>query len=197
MIKKSVIKKIDRIIKRIWIENISSDYKNLHLLKEDTLKNCFYYHLRRKLGTRFLEENSIRIFTEFNDGDLKSKGFRADMAIVELGKNTDEYIGDNIKSIIALIEFKLGCNYTSDNYFYDDINKVKNYIRDIKVDCLCYLGFIAEKEYSYPDWLDGRQINNWANKKVAILSANYISENDDLQFFIQSCNGLNKDLDGR
>jgi hypothetical protein len=194
MIKKSALSKIDRVIKEVWANNISKDYHNFHLLKEDTLKNSFYYHIRRKLGTQFLEENAIRIFTEFNGSDLKGSGFYTDIAIVELDKFNEGYLSENIKSIVAIIELKYGDGYTSDNYFYGDINKVMNYIVNCKVDCLYYLGFIIEKEYPYPKWLDGRQIKNWANKKVAVLSANRDMGSYDLHFYIQSCNGLNKEL---
>ena len=185
MITKTALRKIDRSIKEVWIKNISKDYTNLHLLKEDTLKNSFYFHLRRKLGTIFLEENAIRIYTEFNDGDLKGVGFRADIAIVEIGDNVDGYLGDNIKSIIAIIEFKYGGAYMPDSNFYDDISKVKNYIKNCKINCLYYLSFIIEKEYPYPNWLDGRQSNNWANKRVTVSNfaeANKASEN---QYFLR------------
>ena len=103
-------------------------------------------------------------------------------------------MGDNIKSIIAIIEFKYGGAYTPDSNFYDDISKVKNYIKNCKIDCLYYLSFIIEKEYPYPNWLDGRQANNWANKRVTVLSANKDIGAYDLNFYIQSCNELNKDL---
>ena len=195
MAKRVVIKKIDRAIKEAWTNNINNDYRGCHLLKEDTLKSSLYYHLRRKLGTRFLEDNAIRIFTEFTDGGIKDMGFRADIAVVELGKEGRSYLGDNIKSIIAIIELKYGCMYTSDSYFYDDINKVKSYIQYLNWDCLYYLGFIIEKEYCHPYWLDRRQTNNWANKKLAVLSASKTEGSDNLNFYVQSCNGLNKDLD--
>ena len=195
MIKKSVKEKIDRTIKEVWLKNISNDYFNYHILKEDTLKNSFYYHIRRKLGTKFLEENNIRIFTEFNDSELK-KGRKADIAIVEIGSDTSGYIGNNIKSIIAIIELKLGGYYHPDEVFYDDINKVKEYINYWKIDCLFYLGFIAEKEYDCPKWLNKNATNNWADKKVTVLSANYDSNNDNIPFtfYVQSCNQYNKDL---
>lgn len=196
MICKTAIVKIDRAIKEIWRNNISKDYWNDHLLKEDTLKNSFYYHLRRKLGTQFLEENNIRIYTEFCDGDLKETGFRADIAIVELSKDPNGYLGDNIESSIAIIELKFGGTYKADCNYYDDINKIRGYIRDCRIDCLYYLGFIAEKEYENPYWLDGRQTNNWADKRVTVLSANLDVNGDGIMhFYIQSCNGLNKDLD--
>lgn len=49
MVKKSIIKEIDRTIKEIWKEDICKDYWNDYLDKEDTLKCDLYYHMRRKL----------------------------------------------------------------------------------------------------------------------------------------------------
>lgn len=199
MITKTTKEKIDSVIKEIWEANISQDYKNSHLLKEDTLKNSFYYHLRRKLGTKFLEDNCIRIFTEFNDADLKGSGFRADIAIVEMGEDINPYLGDDVKSIIAIIELKFKNKYTSYDVFYKDIEKTKIYIKDLNVNCLYYLGFIHEKEHEKDTiYLDGRQTSNWANKKVAILSANREIDGDgNLVFSVESYNGLNKSKGSR
>ncbi|MCL1829188.1 MAG: hypothetical protein FWG32_06800, partial [Oscillospiraceae bacterium] len=170
MASKSVIKVIDRAIKEVWKKSISRDYRTFSLLMEDTLKCSLYYHLRKKLGERFLSDNNIRIFSEFTRGDLTGTGCKADIAIVELKKSfSEQHLGANIKSTIAIIELKYDHN---DNAFVKDIRKIKSYITDLKVDCLYYLGFIAEKEYEIPNWLDGRQTNNWANKKVVVLSAN-------------------------
>ncbi|MEQ6391395.1 hypothetical protein RZN22_19220, partial [Bacillaceae bacterium S4-13-58] len=58
-------KVIDRAIKNVWNSNIPRDYQSFYLLKEDSLKNALYYHLRTKLHD-FLETNNIRIFTEFH-----------------------------------------------------------------------------------------------------------------------------------
>lgn len=38
-----VTKKIDNIIKQIWLSDIKQDYSQKSLLKEDSLKNAFYY----------------------------------------------------------------------------------------------------------------------------------------------------------
>jgi hypothetical protein len=115
------------------------------------------------------------------------------MAIVELGEATGGWLADSIISTIALVELKFGDMYTSDNWYYSDIEKVRDYIRVWGIDCQYYLGFISEKEYDNPNWLDGRQTSNWADKRVTVLSANYDS-NRKMQFHIQSCNGLNTDL---
>jgi hypothetical protein len=87
MITKAMKKKIDGAIKAVWKNNIKHDYKKDHLLKEDTLKNSFYFHLRKKLGNRYLEDNNIRIYTEFNEHDLKKTKLRADIVIVEIEKD--------------------------------------------------------------------------------------------------------------
>ena len=195
MVTKADKARIDRAIKELWLRNIQNDYFNLHLLNEDTLKNSLYFHLRRKLGTNFLEDRSIRIYTEYNDESLFYTGKRADMAIVELNpKSKSEAFRDHIRSIIAVIELKFGNYRTSDSWFYSDITKVKDFIKLWNIDCLYYLGFISEKIYENPYWLDGRQTNNWADKKVTVLSAN-LDTDEEMRFHIQSCNGLNKDLD--
>jgi len=191
MVKKSVLKEIDRVIKESWLKNIKSDYHNNHILKEDSLKNCLYHHIRRKLGTRFLEEHNLRIYSEFNEADMKGIGRKADIAIVEIGDDYKSHLSDNIRYIHFIIELKYG---SSDKDFFTDINKVKEYINYWQIDCLFYLGFIAEKPYDCPKWLDKRATNNWADKKVTVLSANSDFDNDTIQFYVQSCNQYNKDL---
>lgn len=60
-------------ITAIWEKEIKEDYINGWLLKEDTLKNALYYHLRNRLGA-LLDENNIRIFTEYRaTGTCESK----------------------------------------------------------------------------------------------------------------------------
>jgi len=194
-INKSVLRKIDRTLKEIWVGGIEKDYRNDHLLKEDSLKNSLYYHLRRKLGTHYLESEGIRIFTEFNNAELSGTGYIADIAIVKL-KDYAEYsknpLQRNVETIIAIIELK---HSRKEEDFISDIEKVKNYIKVEEIDCLYYLGFIMEKERDNPNLLTRRQTENWAKGKVAVLSANRVAGKKNLQFFMQSCNGLNKDLD--
>ncbi|MDA8221818.1 MAG: hypothetical protein M0Z35_08950 [Desulfitobacterium hafniense] len=75
-----VLDTIDRAIKLVWKEDILRDYNNDFILKEDTLKNAFYYHLRARLGDDFLREHNFRIFSEYY---LKNNE-RADLAIAML-----------------------------------------------------------------------------------------------------------------
>jgi hypothetical protein len=49
-----ILTTIDRAIKEAWIHNVKTDYMNSYLLREDSLKNAFYYHLRTKLTDHFL-----------------------------------------------------------------------------------------------------------------------------------------------
>jgi hypothetical protein len=194
MLRKADKEKIDRTIKELWLKDIKRDYSHNHLLKEDTLKNSFYYHLRRKLGTKFIEERSLRIFTEYREDVFAETGKIADIVIVQLNNSRGDYLKDQIKSTLAVIELKFGGENTSDDWYYSDIAKVKEFVRYWNIDCLFYLGFISEKVYSSPYWLDKRQMNNWAKDKLVVMSANYNADGV-MEFHIQSCNGLNRDMD--
>ncbi|WP_163581428.1 hypothetical protein [Gracilibacillus saliphilus] len=54
MIKNNVMKEIDLVIKNIWKEDLSIDYDQNYRLKEDSMKNAFYFHLRTRLGNDFV-----------------------------------------------------------------------------------------------------------------------------------------------
>lgn len=188
----SLKKKIDKVIKHTWRDVIENDYQKKHLLKEDSLKNSFYFHLRNRIektyGETFLEDNNIRIFTEYR---LKDNNKIVDMAVIRLKKNAcddnDGHLRDKVDRIIALIEFKYG---SSDSAFESDIKKVNNYW-SIGIDGLFYLAFIAEKEYYDPSWLYGKAL---LNKKLTVLSANRKQQSDDcwdLDVHIESCHSYN------
>ena len=57
-----IIRIIDREIKQLWKTDIEQDYANCMLLKEDSLKNAFYHHLRTRLTDDFLIKNQIVLF---------------------------------------------------------------------------------------------------------------------------------------
>ena len=48
MINKEITTEINNAIKYIWEYDIKQDYNKYYLLKEDTLKNALYFHLRNK-----------------------------------------------------------------------------------------------------------------------------------------------------
>ena len=77
---------IHKTLTEIWKKDIPRDYNDRWLLKEDTLKNALYFHLRNQLGTLF-DENNIRIFTEFTDEKFKGSGYRPDIVVVRIDPN--------------------------------------------------------------------------------------------------------------
>ena len=134
MISQNVLIEIDKAIKKIWLNEIVSDYDEGLLLKEDSLKCSLYHHMRNKLDY-ILKENNLRIYPEFY---FKSLKYRADIAIVEIEENCDkEYLADMIKNIIAIIELKY--DYGSDeqtiSMIKKDVWKIKDYIQNGKMLC--------------------------------------------------------------
>lgn len=193
----TIVEVIDKAIKEIWIEGIQDDYEKHRLLKEDCLKNCFYYHLRQKLGDDFLENNRLQIFTEFNDGPLQGTGKRADVAIVQLeeeGENGyEKHLRNYIKEIIAIIELKHKASISSTEDINKDYDKLKEYIKVHKIDCQYYTGVIHEVVWEKKNWLDKRATNNWAKGKVTELVASYNADGE-MQFDVFAYNNLNTEL---
>lgn len=192
-----LMRAIDRAIKETWVKEIQEDYYSNSILKEDSLKNALYHHLRTRLD--YYKEDRVRIFTEFSDNGLKGTGYRADIAIVILKKDFDMYyLGDNVEKVISLIELKFKGRRCQPHQLMADIDKTKMYINGLKMDCCqFYLGFIHE--YSYPKkearWLDNRASLNWAKDKVTELSAcKFDEDGDDMKFYIHSYNNLNPEL---
>jgi hypothetical protein len=163
--------KIDQKIKKVWQNNIKSDYNKFFLLKEDTLKNSLYFHLRNELTDQFLEENNLRIYTEFH-----YKGFIADLAIVQLSEQLGkEHLQDEIKSVLAIIEVKYK-NGTSDLPFNHDVEKIKQYLAIQPIDLtLYYLAFVQEAYYepNWSSWLTDKQ-KIWAKDRVTELTGYFV-----------------------
>lgn len=188
---------IDKVIKELWTEDIAADYDAHRLLKEDCLKNSFYYHLRRKLGDDFLEANRLQIFTEFNDGPLHGTGKRADIAIVKLmPEGEDGYPGhlrNYIEDVVAIIELKHKNGQSATEEIYKDFKKLKDYIQKDKIDCQYYEGVIHEVQWEEKAWLDKRSTNNWAKGKVTELVAS-CNEDYEIEFDVFSYNELNPEM---
>lgn len=178
-------KRIDNALKVIWKENIIQDYNNDFLLKEDTLKNAIYHHLRSELGDGFLKKNRLRIYTEYYLGLNKNRKKQiADIAIVQLlhkkEMNGDYHINDRIERIITIIELK----FKGDNEqaMYDDVIKLRDYTKMNKCRfCQFYLGFIYERYYekSFGSWLHPTQKSSWARNKVTELTAHYCEDTNE------------------
>jgi len=194
----NLIETIDKTIKELWLEDIALDYSSHRLLKEDCLKNSFYYHLRRRLGDEFLDDNNLQIFTEFNDGPLHGTGKRADIAIVKLKPEGKEgysgHLRNYIDEIIAIIELKHKSGQSATEDIYKDFQKLKDYMQLDNIECQYYEGVIHEVYWEKKSWLDKRSTNNWAKGKVTELVAS-CNEDYEIEFDIFSYNGLNTELD--
>jgi hypothetical protein len=197
---KEIIRQIDAAIKSIWLNEIPQDYSERYLMKEDTLKNALYYHLRSKLD-ELLQKHDLRIFTEFNNAGIKEKGYRADLAIVKVPKIFEGFMGSviNPEDVYALVELKYVAHTQGDiNAVNRDVKKLKQYVQKNEFpNCQYYLGVIQEAS-AYKSgiyWFDKRQTNNWADGRVTELGACYIIDNDEkMGFTVTSYNGLNPRL---
>jgi len=190
LISKEIVEKIDATIKNTWINNIQKDYNSLSLLKEDSVKCSFYYHLRRKLAS-LLDANSLRIYPEYY---IKELGYRADLAIVKVDFETEkDYLKDMIFDVVAVIEIKFasGNSERSEKWIKSYLSKIKNYVK-YNSDFQLYFASIYETECDHLRWFDKRSTNNWADGHVVELSAGYI--NGKMKFEVHSYNHLNPKL---
>lgn len=192
MIDKSLIEYIDSVIKEIWTTNIQEDYLSDSMLKEDSLKCCFYYHLRTRLSD-IMEEYNLRIYPEYYYSPLH---YKADLAIVQVNPDSDEdRLKNRVIKVIAIIELKYVYNPTpsTTEWVKKDLSKLKSYIQSGELLCQYYWGVIYEAECKSLKWLDKRSTNHWANGYVTELDAGYI--NDEIQFEVNSYNHLNSDME--
>lgn len=191
MLSHEVLNTIDRIIKEIWINNVSTDYSDWYMLKENSLKCCMYYHLRSQLDT-LLRENNLRLYPEFYFSDL---AYRADLAIVQIDPDCEEeYLANAITDVIAVIELKYTASASDGvaEWVKKDVSKIKNYIQSGKLDCQFYFAVIYEVECTSLRWMDKRSTNNWASGYVTELNAGYI--NGEMRFEVNAYNGMNENI---
>ena len=190
MVSEDVIEQIDRVIKEIWVKNLPDDYADNYMLKEASLKCCFYYHLRRKLAV-LLRENNLRIYSEFYFPEL---GYAADLAIVEVDVEKEEkHLRNQVTDVVAVIELKYdgGNAERTAVWIKSDIPKIKNYV-GADVSRQFYFAVIYETECSRLTWMDKRSTNNWASGRVTELDAGYID--GEMWFEVNPYNGLNPEL---
>lgn len=149
---KDLIQLIDRTLVDIWKNEIKSDYECGWLLKEDTLKNALYFHLRSKLGTVF-EYNDVRIFTEFTDCKFKGTGCRPDMVIARVDMNApSKYWGNNVTECLAVIEIKYKAGFTPHHDIIADYEKLKHYVQELGVTAKLYMATVWEYEDEPSNW---------------------------------------------
>lgn len=174
-----VSNKIHEVIKQVWLNDIQKDYENCILLKEDTLKNAFYFHIRRRLGDNFLKENNLAIFTEYY---LKSTKQKVDLAIVEISEDiAGKHLSECVINIISIIEMKHKNIYANESVFEDDVDKVISYTKSIPFsDTRYYLAFIREVPFHPEDvegWLENTEKEYLEGKITELLSYGCLLEN--------------------
>lgn len=181
MNKDKLLKIIDDTIKNIWENEIAYDYDDGWLLKEDALKNAFYFHLRTKLG-RIFYENDIRIYTEFTDDKFKGTRYRPDMVIVKVDfdKETD-LLKECVEECLCVIELKYKNNFKANEIIYKDYEKFQNYVEELGLDCKLYMGTIWECEDDPVSW---KENDSWSKNRLTELNASYERETNDMQFYI-------------
>jgi len=183
-----LIEQIDRVIKEVWAQDIKTDYERFFLLREDTLKNSFYFHLRTKLAP-LLEEHNLRIYTEYYVKELK---YRADLAIVRIDPESEEdHLENMVTNTLAIFELKYG-GYYADKFIQSDVPKLKSYVQKMSSPCQFYFAVIFEAECTDLRWFTKKQTNNWASGRVTELNAGYLGEK--LEFQVHGYNDMNLDL---
>ncbi len=180
---KKVLKEIDNAIKYIWKYDIKKDYEDYSLLREDTLKNALYFHLRTKIGS-LLDEHNIKIFTEFNLDKFRNTNYRPDMVLIQLDTETEHSsLEDCIKEYVCIIELKFKGAFTNiPDLIYKDYDKIRHYIENMDLNCPKY--YMATIWEEYPDskqWLDNE---SWAKGLVTELNADFNSKGN-MQFYVK------------
>ncbi|MBT2717564.1 hypothetical protein [Bacillus sp. ISL-57] len=175
---------IDSAIKAVWKKDIQKDYNDKFLLKEDTLKNSFYYHLRMRLGERFLIDNNIRIYTEF-----KFLEERIDLVVVEVDPNKTSLVqlSDCVKKIISVIEMKYKSKEVSEFCFDKDIIKIMKYKDVMDNETMFYTAFLREKSFKPEEvthWLPDEDVEK-AKGRVTELYSYINSELNDMEWLIK------------
>lgn len=179
-----ILKIIDETIKYIWENDIKADYYNGWLLKEDTLKNSFYFHLRNQLG-ELLSNNDIRIFTEFTDGEFQGSNFRPDIVIAEMDFDRhSDYFGDDVKKCLAVIELKYKNSTVPAKTILNDYDKLHKYVQKLKLDSKCklYMATIWERADEKAYWEDYN--SKWAKNRLTELNASYEPGTQNMRFYI-------------
>ena len=184
-IPKKVLNEIHNTIKYIWEYDIPNDYNKRILLKEDTLKNALYFHIRTRLSS-LLEKYNIMIFTEFNTDQFRHMGYRADLILAQMNYDTNEaFWGDCVENYISIFElkFKRGYSAASDEIL-KDYGKMKHYIEELQLGEYChyYVASIWECCTDSKWWLDQKE--EWAKGKLTELNADHNSK-DEMVFYIK------------
>ena len=182
MDKNEILAAVDEALTSVWVNEIRHDYKSGWLLKEDTLKNALYFHLRKKLEHKLIE-NDLRIFTEFTDNKFKHSGYRPDMVIARVDTSFDGYLGDAVVECPVVIEIKFKNGFAPNREIYADYEKIKYYVENLSLKSRIYMITIWEYEDDESAWLTENTL--WAHNRVIELNASYKRDSDsEMQFYI-------------
>jgi len=185
--KKEILEKISETIDLVWKKDIKKDYNNGLFINEDSLKNAMYYHIRRRIG-KFMEENDLRIYTEFSNEIFKKMNYRPDIAIVKMSFSEEkEYIIDMYKNCVTIIEIKFQADtYSAPKKVYSDYEKFKVYAEKFGNKCLYYMATIWEsKDNPSKPWLSEEE---WEKGILTELNASY-NRKYDMKFDVVKHNG--------
>ena len=187
MLDEFIVKLIDKTIKEIWVNEIKKDYDEDYLLKEDSLKNSLYFHIRSKLED-VLRDNNLRIYPEFYFPELK---YRADLVIVQMDTESENYyLRDRVKEVVAIFELKYvnasNNDEATEQWVMEDIKKFKRYIQEGQLNAQFYFAVIYENERKRMNWMDQRSSKYWAKGRVTELDAAIVGEK--MQFEVHSYN---------
>lgn len=187
LVDESLVKLLDKTIKQIWVNEIKRDYEEDYLLKEDSLKNSLYFHIRSKLQ-EVLKDNNVRIYPEYYFQELK---YRADLAIVQVDTESENYyLKDRVSEVVAIFELKYvnasNNDEATEQWIMEDIKKFKRYIQEGKLNAQFYFAVIYENERKRMNWMDQRSSKHWAKGRVTELDAAIVSE--EMQFEVYSYN---------
>ena len=173
---------IDEAIRSIWVNEIRNDYENRRLLKEDTLKNALYFHLRNRIGW-LCDECDLRIFTEFTDDKFSGTGRIPDMVIARMDMEKDvRYWGEAVTECLAVIEIKYKGNFGGSKDISADYDKLRYYIEKLNVESKLYMATIWECEDDPTTWIP--EDAKWAKGKVTELNASLTWGDQDSQFYV-------------
>lgn len=138
-------------------------------MNEDTLKNALYFHLRNKMET-VLIENSLRIFTEFNDAEFSGSGFRPDMVIARVDMESEaKYWRQAVVNCPVVIEMKFKSTFADKETIYADYAKLEKYIESLEIIGKVYMATIWECQDEKTALLDEEAA--WAKGRITELNA--------------------------
>lgn len=136
-------------------------------MKEYSLKNAFYFHLRTRLEDEFMIVNDIRIYTEYY-----IQGERIDLAVVEINPQSavEKHLGDSVEKVLVAVEMKYKNHTVKEAIFYQDIEKIFSFIDTWGYETKHYFALIQERYFKQ------EEVVNWIDEKDSIKIKGLVTE---------------------